>query len=124
MTLLGEAIRSILLNNSTVSSLVGTRVYPLELPLDCEFPAITYSFPSDPYQRVARGARCQIDCWAQDYTECNNLKNVIEAALDGYSDTVGTINIEGIFPISSYDIAPDDTGLFHIPYDFSVIYRH
>jgi hypothetical protein len=123
MALLDEAIRSILLANSEVSSIVGTRIYPLQLPLQCTFPALSYSFPSDNFQRVIRPARLQIDCWAEDFTICKNLKNIVEKALNGYSGTVLGIDIEGIFPISPYDIAPDDSGLFHIPYDFKVIYR-
>jgi hypothetical protein len=123
MSLIDEAVRAVLLANSTVYGLVGTRIYPLQLPLDCTFPALTYSFPSDNYKRVARPARLQIDCWAEDFTECKNLKNAVETALDGYSGTVSGINIEGIFPISPYDMAPDETGLFHIPYDFKIIYR-
>lgn len=123
MSLIDEAVRAVLLANPTVYGLVGTRIYPLQLPLDCTFPALTYSFPSDIYKRVARPARLQIDCWAEDFTECKNLKNAVETALDGYSGTVLGINIEGIFPISPYDMAPDETGLFHIPYDFKMIYR-
>lgn len=123
MSLIDEAVRAVLLANPTVYGLVGTRIYPLQLPLDCTFPALTYSFPSDNYKRVARPARLQIDCWAEDFTECKNLKNAVETALDGYSGTVSGINIEGIFPISHYDMPVDETGLFHIPYDFKIIYR-
>ena len=123
MSLIDEAIRSILLNNSTVAGFVGTRIFPLSLPLDCTFPAITYAFPSDVYNRIARPARLQVDCWAQDFTECKNLKNAVEGALDGYSGIVSGINIEIIVPISPYDLPPDETGLYHIPYDFKVIYR-
>lgn len=124
MSLIDEAIRAVLLANQTIYGLVGTRIYPLQLPLECSFPAISYSFPSDVYRRVARPARLQIDCWAQDFTQCKSLKNAVEKALDGYSGTVLGINIEGIFPISPYDLPLDETGLYHIPYDFKVIYRH
>lgn len=122
MTLIGEAVRSILLANAKVSSIVGSRIFPLELPLTCYFPAISYIFPSEKFKRVARPTRLQINCWAEDYTECENLKNAVEGALDGYSGTVSGIKIEGIFPISPYDRPIDETGLFHVVYDFNVIY--
>lgn len=124
MTLIDEAVRAVLLNNIAVFSLVSTRIYPLGLPLDCQFPALSFSFPSDPYSRVARSARLQIDCWAEDFTQCKHLKNAVETALDGFSGIVDGMNIEGIFPISAYDMPQDEAGLFHIPYDFKVIYRH
>jgi len=123
MALIDEAIRSILLADPAVYGLVGTRIFPLELPLECTFPAISYLFPSDPYKRVARPARLQVDCWAEDVMECKNLKLAVENALNGYAGIVNGVNIEGIFPISPYDLAPDETGIFHIPYDFKVIYR-
>ncbi|MDD4521685.1 MAG: DUF3168 domain-containing protein [Methanosarcina sp.] len=123
MVLIDEAVRSILLANPAVYSMVGSRIYPIQLPLECVFPALSYLFPSDPFQRVARGARLQVDCWAEDPEECKNLKITVEKALDGYAGIVNTVNIEGIFPISPYDTAPDDSGVFHIPYDFKVIYR-
>ncbi len=124
MALIDEAIRSILLADTVVYGTVGTRIFPIQLPLDCIFPAISYSFPSDPYKRVARPARLQVDCWAEDVMECKNLKLAVEHALDGYAGIVNSVNIEGIFPISSYDLSPDETGIYHIPYDFKVIYRH
>jgi len=124
MSLIDEAIRTVLLANTAVYNTVGTRIYPLKLPLVCTFPAVSYFFPSDPYNRIASSATLQIDCWALDYTECKNLKIAIEKALDGYSNTVLGINIEGIYPIDSRDQdEPDDTELFHIAYDFKVIYR-
>lgn len=124
MTLVDEAIRSILVADSGVYELVETRIFPVTLPLECTFPAISYLFPSDPYRRVARPARLQIDCWAEDVAECKSLKLAVENALNGYAGIVNSVNIEGIFPISPYDVTPDDSGIIHIPYDFKVIYRN
>lgn len=121
--MLGAAIRAILLADSVVSGLVGSRIYPLELPLNCTFPALSYSFPSNPYRRVARPARCQISCWSRDYTQCDTLQKAVETALNGYAGTVLGVNIEGIFPISPYDLGPDEAGLIQIPYDFKILYR-
>ncbi len=121
--MLGEAIRAILLGNSIVSSLVGTRIYPQELPLKCSFPAITYSFPSDPFQIVMRSARCQIDCWADDYTERETLKQAVENALKFYSGLIKGITIEVIYPVGAYDHYEDSkSGFTYVPIDFKVNY--
>jgi hypothetical protein len=121
--MIDEAVRSILINNSTVYGLIGTRIYPLVLPLSCSFPAISYSKPSDPYTRIARSPRFQIDMWSKDFTEVQNVKNAVETALDGYSGIISGINIEKIIPLDSHDFTLDDTQLNRVSYDFKVIYR-
>jgi len=121
--MLGGAIRSILLADTTVSGLVGTRIYPLEPPLACSFPALTYSFPSNPFKLVMRSARCQISCWASDYTERENLKQAVEDALKFYSGLSEGVTIEIIFPIETYDhIEDDESGFTFIPIDFKINY--
>lgn len=123
MTFLGPAVRSILLSNSTLSGLIGTRIYPNKPPLDCSWPAISYSFPSDPFQRVVRGARVQVDCWAESYTACHTLADLIESTLNSFCGVSKGITIEGIYPQSPYDMPDDDTEISHIAYDFIIKYR-
>jgi len=127
--MLGEAIRSILLADSIVSDLVGTRIYPLELPLKTSFPALTYSFPSDPFQLVMRSARCQINCWSdgkdilEKYTERETLKQAVENSLKFFTGQVNGVNIEITWPIGPYNHMKDSTsGFFFIPYDFQINY--
>lgn len=117
-----EAVRTILLADPTVSGIVGTRIFPIQLPLICEFPAISYLKPSNPFSRISGRPRVQIDCWTEDYLECLTLAKAVETALDGYSGTVAGVNIRGIFPQNAPDQPIDDAGLFHIPYDFFIHY--
>jgi len=121
--MLGAAIRSILLANSAISNLVGTRIYPLVLPLQCTFPALTYSFPSDPFKIPMRSARCQISCWDSDYTNREQLRQVVEDALRFYSGSIQGVTIEVIYPIESYDHYLDSSnGFYFAPIDFKVNY--
>lgn len=123
MVLIDEAVRSILLANSAVNGLVGTRIYPLVLPLKCTLPAISYSKPSNPLNRVVKSPRFQIDCWDKltNFTAVQNLSLAVEAALDGFSGVVSGITIEKIVPLGSNDI-PDDN-FSHVACDFKVIFR-
>lgn len=123
MTLIDEAVRSILLADTAVYSLVGTRIYPLELPLRCTLPAISYSKPSNVCKRVTRNPRFQIDCWDKygNFTEVQNLALAVESALDGYRGIVNGITIEGIYPAGSSDLSDDNFS--HVAYDFRVNYR-
>jgi hypothetical protein len=120
---LGDSIRSILLADSTVSGLVGTRIYPQELPLQCTLPALVYSFPSNPFQIHARSARCQISCYAKGYDERENLRQSVEDTLKFFSGLNNGIAIEIIFPIGQYEHVKDSTSGFKFaPIDFKVNY--
>lgn len=117
------AIRSILLNDPAVKGIVGTRMFPLELSLDCSLPALSYSRVSNPYKQVAGIPRFQVSCWSEDYLECHNLAKAVIGALEGYAGIVNSVNIIRIIPIDAPDLFEAGTGVFHIPCDFKVIYR-
>lgn len=123
ITTVDGAIRSILLNNSAVSSLVGSRVYVLELPDICTFPALSVHKISDPYSRIKGSPRVQVSAWGEDLLITKQISKAVEAALDGYSGTQGTIQIIQITPLDSQDLPPDDAGLFQVSYDFLVLYK-
>jgi hypothetical protein len=121
--MLGPAIRSILLADSTVSGLVGTRIYPLELPLQCSLPALTYSFISNPFQIVMRSARCQINCFGDDYMARETLNQAVEDALKFYTGSVSGETIEIICPEGCYNHIKDSkSGFYYLPIDFKVNY--
>lgn len=123
MSNLGEVVRDILLADSTVLGLVSTRIYPLELPLKSSLPALTYSFPSDPFSTVMRSARCQINCWADTFSNRETLKKAVETALKFYTGSKRGIDIEITWPVGSYDHYKDDTsGFFYTPIDFKINY--
>ena len=117
------AVRSILLADPTVYGIVGTRIIPAPLDIDTSYPAISFLKASNAYSRIAGRPRIQIDCWSKDWTECQTLAKAVETALDGYSGIVNGVNIEIIVPLNSQDFYDDSTKIYHVPYDFKVIYR-
>jgi hypothetical protein len=118
-----EALRTILLADPTLYALVGTRIYPVQLPLDCTLPALSYFQVSEPFNRITGTPRFQIDIFSNDYSQVKQIKAAVENALNGYSGTVSDHNIEIIVPLSSFDSYDSETGVYHIPYDFKIIYR-
>jgi hypothetical protein len=118
-----EAIRSILLSDSTISQCVDTRIFPLEVPLDSPLPALSISIISDPYKQVSGSPRVQVSCWSMDYTECHYLKKSVTEALEGYTGLVNGVNIIRIIPIDAPDYYNANTRVYHIPIDFKVIIR-
>ena len=101
-----EALRTILLADPTLYALVGTRIYPVQ-----------------PFNRITGTPRFQIDIFSTDYTQVKQIKAAVENALNGYSGTVSDHIIEIIVPLSSFDSYDSETGVYHIPYDFKIIYR-
>lgn len=118
-----SAIRSLLLSDSKIIKCASNRIFPLELPLNCKLPAISYSKISNPYKQVVGFPRFQISCWAEDYQQCLDLCKAVTDKLEGYSGLVNGVNIERIIPINAPDFYSASTGVYHIPIDFKVIYR-
>jgi len=122
-TTIDGAIRTVLLSDSAVKGIVGKRIYPMKLPLNCSLPALSIHKPSNPYSRIMGSPRFQISCWSEDFLEVQILAKAVEKALDGFSGIVDGFEIIQIIPLESEDADEETTGLFHIPYDFQVIYR-
>lgn len=123
MTTIDEVVRAILIANAGVSAIVGTRIFPVSLPLDCVLPALAFFKASNNYKQIAGVPRFQISCFAEDYLQCQTLKQAVETALDGYSGTSSGIDIIRIIPVSAPDLYEPEPGVYHIPYDFKIIYR-
>jgi hypothetical protein len=123
ITTIYGAIRAVLMANSGVSALVGSRIYTLKLPDACTFPAISIHKISDPFSRIKGSPRVQVSVWGKDPLVLEGIKAAVETALDGYAGTQGNFSIVQITPLESHDLPPDDTGLYHIAYDFQVLYK-
>lgn len=106
------AIFTILTTDATVGLLVGAeRVYPdwiNQLP-DVEFPLITYVDISARYKRTTTGGdglatpRFQIDSWAKTQKEAIALAKAVKSALEGFSGTVDSVVIQGVFTENQRD---------------------
>jgi hypothetical protein len=89
-----SAIRAILLADSTVSGLVGTRIYTGTMPQRATFPLVTLKKVdkvSDLTLSDAVGPntlRVQVDCWAQDGAGTAGADNVraLADAVNGSDD--------------------------------------
>lgn len=101
-------ICSLLAGLPSITAIVGTRIYPVELPEGSALPAITYLYPggsSEPtlnttgYQRQ----RLEINCWAERYLGAVTLRAAVRAALEGtravLSDGTDLQDIEYLQPI-------------------------
>lgn len=85
---ISKTIRSITLADSTVSGLVGTRMYSDALPQQATLPAIRYlvvdTMPTECLVHIAAiaRARMQIDCYANTRAASVDLADAVRLALE------------------------------------------
>jgi hypothetical protein len=77
-----------------VTALVSTRIYPVFIPQDAEYPAITYSAVYTPADNTktddATHDNCALTlrCWAAKYDDATEIDIAVRAAID-YVDLSG-----------------------------------
>lgn len=93
--MLEDGIYSLLLDNSSIVSLVSTRIYPVNLPEDVDlFPCITFQRITTTPEYTMDGplglekVRVQIDAWSFDYGEVKAVAEALRIALDGFSGSL------------------------------------
>jgi hypothetical protein len=103
-------VHSILSTNAGVTTLVSTRIYPVEVPQGAALPAVAFNMVDDRDGRHLQGsddypvARFLIDCVCETYPAADALGNAVRGALIDYRGTVGEFAID--------DIAHDDVDFF------------
>jgi hypothetical protein len=96
-----EIIQSLLVSNTAVGALVGSRVRPVALAQDDAVRAIVYQVSQDERPVLLDGTPCQrceavvqVYCLADNRKTCATLANAVRTALTGYR-TTGTNAVAG-----------------------------
>lgn len=125
-----DALRTRLLEDPAVCVLVGSdrkaRVYPIVLPQDSTFPALTYQLISAPRELTHDGPsgvawnRIQIDCWASTYLEAKQLATTVRRWLNGWRGRVGDEDVQLMQNLNSRDLYEPETRLYRVSQDWGV----
>lgn len=120
MAYLESKLVTTLTGAAAIAALVGTRVFPIFIPQDEDFPAITYErtsgekeYTTEGYEGLER-ATITISAWAADYGTVKNLGQLIHAALladanfqtfmlndqDGYNDESSVFRYTAVYRIT------------------------
>ena len=84
---------------SSVTSLVSTRIYPVILPQKPVYPCVTFREDSHEIGETFDGqsgptdSYYQVDAWAKTYAEATSIGNAIRSALQNTTGSFGGINI-------------------------------
>jgi len=115
-----QALYEYLTADATVSGLVSTRIYPIgDVPQDAARPYVTYQRISEPREyhqggeANLRGARFQLNCWADTPDGAETLGTAVADALSAYAGTMGAnaqVTVRGAFidAVSDDIAAPQD----------------
>lgn len=130
ITDIGDAIRDILIQDSTVKGICSSRVYPVLLPQRPVFPAITYQRISGASDMALTGAtglshpRFQVDIWSATYAATQALADAVREALNNYSGTVGSVAIGSVVLQSERDqYESEPVALYRVIMDFNIWHK-
>lgn len=103
MSAIGEALRAKLLTFSTVTTLIGQRMYPDALPQKATIPAVLYYVTSTQREHMLSGlsklahARFTIECYAVTRTAASSISRAIrETGIDSFRGVVNGYTFCGV----------------------------
>jgi hypothetical protein len=116
---------TLLTANAGVTALVGTRVYPVQLPQAPTTPAVSYQLISEHREGSFAGPSglpgtlIQVDSWSDTYLGVKTLATAVRLALDGYQGTpAGGDRIQASILENQSDIFEPDVKLFRVLQEF------
>ena len=126
--MLEDSLTSRLLADATVSSLVGTNIYPVVLPETMpDSPLITYRKISDVTgytlsgQAIIYKARIEYNAWSSTYSDAKAVAAAIQASLEGFAGTLGDVFICFIACAGvNTDGLDEDSRLYRVQQDFLI----
>lgn len=130
--MLQQAIRSLIVEDSSVANIVGAGVYAHAAPQGSAFPYVTFFVVDDvPHTHsLSTGLgggrqRVQVDCWSTDYEQAKTLSLAIRKALVGNSGTKNGTTIQAILSEGSRDTyekpeSAKELGVYGVSEDFMV----
>jgi hypothetical protein len=102
----------------TVTGNVSTRIYPLTLPQQTEYPCIVYARYSGTKHNHLQGyaqlesPMIMIDCWATCFSDAKGLSTRIHTAMSNATAFAAIL-------ISDVDYYEDDLQVYHVMQDYS-----
>ena len=129
-----KALRARLIDDATMFSLVGNRIYPGRAPQKPTMPYIVYhristvrSATLDTGNTKVPEVRMQVDVVASTQAEVETILNQMRLVMDNFRGTSSGVVVLGV-SVSDEQDQPEffegsDTVFYHSSLDFSIIYR-
>lgn len=99
--IIGNYIAAAIKASSAMNALISGRIYPVIIPQNDPYPAITYSVVNSPadtgHETAATQDRAtvQFNIWASTYASCLAIDTALRTLLDNVSGTAGGVTVTG-----------------------------
>lgn len=123
-----ECIKYTITNASGITDIIGTRYYPMNLPQNTTYPALTYTLISGVEHHDIDYAMpsYQFSCWAKTYAEVKTLAKEIKSCFQRRNEPMGGSSglriVQGVHQ-GDMDLYDAETEVYHIPITFTIIYQ-
>lgn len=129
-----KALRARLIDDATMSGLVGNRIYPGRAPQKPTMPYVVYHRIStvraatlDTGNAKVPEVRIQCDVIASSQSEVETVLSQMRIVMDGFRGTSSGVTVLGVSVDDEQDqpefFEGSDTVFYHSSLDFSIIYR-
>jgi hypothetical protein len=129
-----KALRARLVDDATMTGLVGTRIYPGRAPQNVKLPYIVYHRIStvraatlDVGNAKVPEVRMQCDVIAATQSEVETILSRMRVVMDNFRGTSAGVTVLGVSVDDEQDqpefYEGSDTVFYHSSLDFSIIYR-
>jgi hypothetical protein len=129
-----KALRARLVDDATMTGLVGTRIYPGRAPQNVKLPYIVYHRIStvraatlDVGNAKVPEVRMQCDVIAATQAEVETILSRMRVVMDNFRGTSAGVTVLGVSVDDEQDqpefYEGSDTVFYHSSLDFSIIYR-
>jgi len=118
-------LKSVVEINSIIGSGSSARIYPLKLPQNPDYPAVTYQVISSPrhHDIDVSYPRIQYTTFARTYGEAKELSEYLRLHLQRLKGVLSEVHIKQVEYINAVEFYQDDAGVYYIPQDFKIIYQ-
>jgi len=123
------ALRTYVLDDATVTTLAGARMYPRRLPQGPTLPAIAYQRIDTRRQHDMAGpdglprARMQLSMWAASVAAAEELAAAVRGRLDGYRGAWGSVTVGACLCVGERDLDDPETGRNAVVQDYMIQWK-
>lgn len=134
--LIEKGLFAYLSNESTITAIVSTRIFPLIVPQDQSYSAITYDRTSGDPEMTNDGesglieANFVLNCWATTYAGAKALSEALRLVLGGFGkSTMGAVTVNRSAMTDDSDVTPEYEGntsrikAFGVAFDLQIWYQ-
>ena len=120
------ALQQYLITFPGLTAIVGTRVYPLTMPQNTTYPALTYQRVSERTIQSHQGTsnfaytRYRFMCWAKTFPAARQLASALKGAIIGYRGAMGARWAGSIRHDNELDNYDEQTKTFSVLSDFII----